>query len=86
MLTTYLDSTAADAIAILTLTAANYAEAIATLKKRFGNIQLVVNRHTEGLLSSLVVGSQHEVRGLCHLYNVVDSYVRGLGCESYGRR
>ena len=38
-----VESTAAEAIAGLTLTAANYEEAIATLNRRFGNKQLIVN-------------------------------------------
>ena len=51
-LSSLLESSAAEAIAGLTLTAANYDEAIATLKKRFGNSQLIVNRHMEALLNT----------------------------------
>lgn len=40
-----LESLAAEAISGLTLTSANYEEAIAILKRRFGNKQLIVNRH-----------------------------------------
>ena len=88
-LKSYLDSTAADAIAGLTLTAVNYVEAIETLKRRFGNTQLIVNKHMEGLLGLPAVSSQHEVRDLRHLYDAVESYVRGLralgvSAESYG--
>ena len=88
-LKSYLDSTAADAIAGLTLTAVNYAEAIETLKRRFGNTQSIVNKHMEGLLGLPAVSSQHEVRDLRHLYDAVESHVRGLralgvSAESYG--
>ncbi len=43
-----LESTAAEAIAGLTPTEANYEEAVATLKRRFGNPQLIINRHIYG--------------------------------------
>ena len=46
-LNSLLESAAAEAIAGLTLTSANYEEAIATLRRRFGNKQLIVNRHME---------------------------------------
>ena len=42
---------AAEAIAGLTPTDANYEEAVATLKRRFGNPQLIINRHMEALLN-----------------------------------
>ena len=43
----------------------------------------------EGLLSLPAVSSQHEVRGVRHLYDAVESHVRGLralgvSTESYG--
>ena len=41
-----LESTVTGAIAGLTPTNANYEEAVATLKKRFGNPQLIINRHS----------------------------------------
>ena len=53
-----LESTAAEAIAGLTPTDANYEEAVATLKKRFGNPQLIINRHMEALLHVPGVTSQ----------------------------
>lgn len=67
------------------LTAANYAEAIAILK-RFGNTQLIV---MEGLLSLCAISFQHNVCGLRRLYDAVESHVKGLralgiSAESYG--
>lgn len=47
-----LDSIASDAIAGLTLTSANYEEAISTLKRRFGNEQLIVSKHIDALPAS----------------------------------
>ena len=88
-LTSLLESTAAKAIAGLALTAANYDEAIATLKKRFGNPQLIVNRHMEALLSVASVSTHHDVKGLRHLHDSVEAHVRGLRAlgvppDSYG--
>ena len=51
-----LDSAAAEAIAGLTLTAANYEEAISTLKKRFGNKQLII------MEILLAVSHQHNLK------------------------
>ena len=48
------------------------------LKKRFGNRQLIVNRHMDLLLNLDAVTSQHDLRGLRKLYDVVESNVRGL--------
>ena len=39
-----------DAISGLSLSASNYEEAIAILKKRFGNKQQIINRHMDILL------------------------------------
>ena len=57
------------------MTAANYEEAISTLKKRFGNKQLIVNKHMNNLLS---LGSHHNAKNLCHLFNSVETEIRGL--------
>ena len=61
-LKSYLESTASDSIAGLTLTPADYAEAIATLKKRFGSTQLIVNKHMDSLLSLPTVNSHHDMK------------------------
>ena len=62
-LNSLLESAAAEAIAGLTLTSANYEEAIATLKRRFGNKQLIVNCHMDLLLNLEGVTSQHNLKG-----------------------
>ena len=77
-LVSLLESSAAKAIAGLTLTAANYDEAIATLKKRFGNPQLIVNRHMEALLSVAAVSTHNDVKGLRRLHDSVEAHIRGL--------
>ena len=63
-LSSLLDSTAAEAIAGMTASDANYEEAVATLKRRFGNPQMIINRHMESLLNVTGVHSQHDIWGL----------------------
>ena len=77
-LNSLLESAAAEAIAGLTLTSANYEEAIATLRRRFGNKQLILNCHMDLLLNLEGVTSQHNLKGLRQLCDVVESNVRGL--------
>jgi len=83
-----MELSAAEAIAGLTITSANYDEAIATLK-RSGNPQLIVNRHMEALLGVTVVSSHLDIKGLRKLHDTVEAHVRGLRAlgvpaESYG--
>lgn len=80
---------ALEAISGLTLTGDNYDEAIEILQKRFGNKQLIINKHMEQLLNVDSVTSQYDVKGLRHLYDVIESNVRslkslGVKAESYG--
>ena len=80
---------ALEAISGLTLTGANYDEAVDLLRKWFGNKQLVINKHMEYMLNAEGVSSQHDVRGLRRLYDVIESNVRSLKsldvkAESYG--
>ena len=49
-LNSLLDRSAADAIMGLRLTSSNYEKVIDILKQRFGNKQLIINRHMEALL------------------------------------
>ena len=64
-----LEDSAADAISGLTLTAANYDAAIALLKKRFGNKQLLINKHMESLLGIEQVTSIRDVKGLRQVFD-----------------
>ena len=85
-----LESSAADAIAGLTLTSANYQEAIDTLKRRFGNDQLIVGKHMDALLALPTATSHQDIKSLRHLYDSVECHVRGLralgvNTESYGQ-
>ena len=84
-----LEKSAAEAISGLTLTADNYKEAVAILKKRFGNKQQIITKHMDILLSPDPVTSPHKLRELRHLFDLVEAQVRGLkslriNSDSYG--
>ena len=84
-----LEHTALDAIAGLTLSAANYQEAVEILRKRFGNKPLIISKHMETLLNAEPVTSDQSLKELRHLYDKTESHLRSLkslGVEptSYG--
>ncbi|KAL5474082.1 hypothetical protein EMCRGX_G028656 [Ephydatia muelleri] len=66
-----VDGIAAEAIAGLALTSSNYEEAIALLKKRFGNKQQQISKHMEILLHLEPLASPHNTRGLRHLFDKI---------------
>ena len=77
-----------DAISGLSLSASNYEEAIAILKKRFGNKQQIINRHMDILLNVSPVTNQ-DTRKLRELYDTLEAHVRslkslGIPSNSYG--
>ena len=85
-----LKGTARDAVSGLTLTAANYTEAIEILKRRFGNKQQIISRHMEVLMNLESTPPHPNAKALRHFYDVVESNVRsltslGITTESYGR-
>ena len=73
-----LEGPASEGVSGLKLTAANYAEAVSILKKHFGNKQQIISKHMENLLGIDAITSQHNLNGLRHLYDTVESQVRGL--------
>ena len=73
-----LESTAAEAIAGLTPTDANYEEAVSVLQRRFGSPQMIINRHMEALLNVPGISSHQDTRGLRKLHDSVEAHVRGL--------
>ena len=88
-LRSFLVHGAAEAISGLTLTAANYKEAIQILTKRYWNKQQIVIKHLDQLLPMDAVSSQHDVKGLRRLYDTIESNVRnltsvGVKSEAYG--
>ena len=84
-----LERTAYESISGLTLSSANYQEAIDILQKRFGNKQLIISKHMEILLNIEAVASVQNVKGLRQLYDDVESHIRslkslGVAPDSYG--
>ena len=84
-----LQHTALKAISGLTLTSANYREALVILQKRFGNKPLIVAKYMDALMHVEAVTSHHNVKGLRRLYDSVESNVRsltalGVDSKSYG--
>ena len=83
------EKSAADAIAGLALTAANYDETISILKKRFGNKKQIIGRHMDLLLNVDIVTSDQNLKRLRHLYDHVESHVcslkpLGVTSDNYG--
>lgn len=72
-----LQGPALDVVSGLTLTAANYKEAISVLRKRFGNKQQIVSRHMDILLNVEPVTSNYDLSHLRKLYDAVEAHVRG---------
>lgn len=77
-LNSLLVKSACEAISGLSLTAANYDEAVAILKRRFGNKQLIINRHMETLLNINSVKSGLNIQALRQLHDLIESQVRSL--------
>ena len=65
------------AVAGLKITAANYDEAVAILKKRFGDKQKIIDKHMETQLHLETVPS-YNFRNLREFVDKVESHVRGL--------
>ena len=63
-LNSLLERSAREAVSGLALTAANYCQAIETLKKRFGCKQLIVNKHMDALLQVEAVTSSPKYQGI----------------------
>ena len=88
-LNSLLEGSASEAICGLKLTGANYSEAIDILKRRFGNKQQIIAKHMDVLLGLEAITSQHNLRGLHYLCDLIESQVRslrslGVPSESYG--
>ena len=73
-----LENTAASTIADLPLTSANYEAAVELLEQRFGNKQVIISSHIDGLLKLTPMGSSADVKKLRQTYNTIEAHVRGL--------
>ena len=88
-LNSLLVNSASEAISGLSLTAANYDEAVTILKRRFGNKQLIINRHMKTLLNISSVKSGLNIQALRQLHDLIESQIRslkslGVSSSSYG--
>ena len=88
-LNSLLVNSASEAISGLSLTAANYDEAVTILKRRFGNKQLIINRHMKTMLNISSVKSGLHIQALRQLHDLIESQVRslkllGVSSSSYG--
>ena len=84
-----LKRTALDAVAGLSLSAANYQEAISILEKRFGSKQRIIAKHMDALMCLAVVTSHNDLKSLRRLYDGVELHTRslkslGVNPDSYG--
>ena len=77
-LRTLLEGPAAAAVAGLTLISSNYSEAVAVLKKRFGNKQLIISAHMDMLMNLEGVSSGHNLKDIWELHNHLESHLRSL--------
>ena len=90
-LNSLLAKSASEAISGLSLTAANYDEAVSILKRRFGNKQSIINRHMETLLNinQIQIKSGLNIQALRQLRDLIESQVKslkslGVSSSSYG--
>jgi len=70
-----LERSAKEAISGFVLTAPNYHDTITTLLKRFGNKQLIVDRHLDILFNTDPVANSSNVRGLQRLFDTVSAHI-----------
>ena len=85
-----LEGPAAGAIRGLPLTAENYEAAKSILKKRFGQPQIIINAHMEGLVKLAAVTVDNDLKRLRFLYDRIEAHVRalqalGIDSGSYGK-
>ena len=66
------------AISGLSLNSENYQQAVAILKERYGNEQVLISAHMESMLRIKKIKSKENVRGLRTLYNHIENCVRNL--------
>lgn len=65
-------------IAGLSLTAANYEEAVQILKSQYGNTQILIAVHIDKLMSITPVTSSENIKELRSLYDTIEVHIRNL--------
>ena len=84
-----LQGQAANSISGFSLTGENYKDAIRLLTYRYGNKQVLISAHMEGLLKLPAATSMNETKKLRDIYDKLESHVRslhniGINSETYG--
>ena len=84
-----LRGSAAATINGLSLSSANYEEAVALLKERYGDPQKIINAHMDALVNLPTVENTRDLKAVRHLYDEVEANVRALSAlgrkaEEYG--
>ena len=74
----FLGGEALRSVSGLTLGSDNYKEAIAILKERYGNEQILISAHMESLLKIGKVRGREDLKGLRKLFNDVENCLRNL--------
>jgi hypothetical protein len=64
-----LEGSAVNAISCFSLTDSNYKEAVALLKDRFGNKQVIISKHMESLMQLPMVTDNDDLKKLRLLYD-----------------
>ena len=77
-LKSFLCDSAKSCISGLSLSSANYFEAIELLKQRYGNPQMLINAYMKRFVQLPVIKNNNDVFGLRKLYDQVESSVRNL--------
>ena len=88
-LRSFLQGAALEAVSGFALSAANYAQALEVLKKRFGDQQLIISRHMDALLRLDSVTSDRHLRDLRKLHDSAEAHIRslqslGIRSDTYG--
>ena len=84
-----LEKSAKEAVAGMTLSSANYKQAIEVLKRRFGNKDKIINCHMEALVAMEGVQRDNKVEPIRKLYDRIETHIRslralGVETETYG--
>ena len=73
-----LEGQAAACISGLQLTENNYAEAVETLKQRFGVHQVIINAHMDSLIKLPSVTTMSDIHKVRSVFDQIESRVKGL--------
>ena len=84
-----LTSIATETITGLQITNDNYDEAVKLLEQRFGNKQIIISQHIEGIMELAKITTMNDLRKLHSLYDRTEATVRslknvGVPIERYG--